>query len=178
MTDVAHFEQNLKSAAGATTLAARSRYLSDAIDLYRGELLRDHEESWILPEARRLEGLFFDAMRDLLSLLEENNEPERALHYAYHAVNVAPQRDEAHHDLLRLYVAQGQHDTARLHYDRFSKTLRKNFGRPPAPETRALMLPLLKPQVTKSAVPPVIQNSHAPIDSQKKQRPRQWQRLS
>ncbi len=167
ITDIALFEENLQSAAGATTLAARSRYLSDAVDLYRGEFLRDHEESWISPEARRLEGLFFDAMRDLLSFLEENNEPERALRYAYHAVTVAPQRDEAHHDLLRLYIAQGQHDAARLHYERYSKTLRRNFGQAPAPETRTLMLPLLKPQIIKSTSLPVSKTANVPTEAQK-----------
>lgn len=151
-TDVALFERHLQSAAGATTIAARSRFLCDAVDLYRGELLRDYEEGWIAPEARRLEGLFFDAVRDLLSILEEENEPERALRYAYHATSVAPLREEAHHDLLRLYAAQGQYDAARLHYERFSKSLRRNFGRIPTPATRALMAPLLKPQ-TKAAKP-------------------------
>ncbi len=146
VTDVTLFENELQAAAGATTLAARSRHLCEAADLYRGELLRDYEEGWIPAEARRLEGLFFDAARDLLSLLEEANEPERALRYAYHAASVDPLREEAHYDLLRLYVAQSQHDAARLHYERFSKALRKSFGRAPAPTTQALMASLLKPQ--------------------------------
>ena len=146
ISDVVLFEQNLKAAAGAGTLASRSLFLCEAVDLYSGELLRDYDESWITPEARRLEGLFFDAVRDLVSLLEEENEPERALRYAYHAANIDPLRPDVHYDLLRLYIAQGQHEAARLHYERFSKALRKDFKRTPPPAMRTLMAPLLKPQ--------------------------------
>lgn len=152
-TDVACFEQYLQAATGASTLGMRLHYLSDAVDLYRGELLRDCEETWISPEARRLEGLFFDATRDLLALLEEENKPDRALHYAYHAVNVNPLREEAHYDLLRLYIAQGQHDSARTHFDRLTKTLLKNFDASPSPATKMLMVPLLKGQTTTSSKP-------------------------
>lgn len=146
VTDVGHFETHLQSAAGASTMGNRTAHLCSAVDIYRGELLRGYNETWIAPEARRLEGLFFEAVRELLALLEESEEMEQALHYAYHAVSVEPLREESHLDLIRLYAAQGQTDAARSHYERLSKLLRKHQGRGPAEATRAFVLPLLKPQ--------------------------------
>ena len=117
-TDVAAFEAALTAATGAATLNARARCLCEAADLYHGELLRGYEESWIDPEARRLENAFFGAVRQLLELLEACGDHERALRYAHHAVNADPLREESHYELIRLCAAQGQSDAALLHFRR------------------------------------------------------------
>ena len=143
-TDVACFEKCLQAAAGADTLTERTRYLSEAVELYRGELLPDYEEGWIPAQAQRLEGLFFDALHNLLSLLEENREFERALRYAHHALSIDPLREETQRDLLRLYIAQGRYDAAHYHYDRFCKSLYKSSGALPSAVTQELMEPFLK----------------------------------
>jgi predicted ATPase/DNA-binding SARP family transcriptional activator len=142
-SDVFEFDAALRAAANSQTIAQRSRHLCDAVDLYRGELLPDFDEGWISPEARRYEGFFFDAIRQLLEILEAEGETDRALHYAYHAVNADPLREDAHRDLLRLFTSKGQTDDALLHYDRLTRLLKKHFRREPGQATRDLMAPLL-----------------------------------
>jgi predicted ATPase/DNA-binding SARP family transcriptional activator len=151
ITDVAYFEKALHSAAEASTLEERTDSLCEAVELYRGELLRDYDESWIEPQARRLEGLFHGALRELLALLEESGEVTRALRYAYHAVGVTPWREEAHRELLRLYIAQGQRDTARAHYEHYCQALQRNFGSLPDETIQSLMEPLLKSRADTDA---------------------------
>src|SRR5262249_26961590 len=58
-TDVQAFEAALQSAACAGSGAERLAYLTEAAELYRGELLPGYFEDWILPERQRLAELFF-----------------------------------------------------------------------------------------------------------------------
>lgn len=153
VTDVACFEKALRSAAEAQGPAERTGFLGEAVELYRGELLCDYDEGWIMPQAQRLEGLFHNALRELLVLLEENGEGECALRYAYHAATIAPWRQETQHELLRLYVQQGQHDAACSHYEHYYHALQKNFGSLPDENTQELMEPLLKLRRTANVHP-------------------------
>ncbi len=162
-TDVKEFEAILKQASGASNLNARARGLCDAVDLYRGELLRGHEESWIVPEARCLEEAFFVAVRQLLELLEAGGDHQRALRYAHHAVNADPLREESHFELIRLCATQGHADDAVLHFRRLETILRRNFHREPALETRELVALLLPSRRSKNARKPSVPASIKPL---------------
>src|SRR4051794_23326022 len=54
-TDVEEFHAALADAAEAQSDTRRVRLLTDAVDLYRGELLPGYYEEWIVPERQRLE---------------------------------------------------------------------------------------------------------------------------
>jgi len=64
-TDVAAFEEAVKSAAAAGTAAERTQFLVEAVELYRGELLLGFYHNWVLTEQRRLADLYFDSVRRL-----------------------------------------------------------------------------------------------------------------
>ena len=130
-TDVAEFEAALQSAARAKSSTERLQHLTDAVELYRGPLLPDYYENWILLEQQRLSELFFDALRELLTQLAEAGDLNRALHYAFKGVSVDPLREEAHRDLMRLYVAAGQPDASLRQYHELERILKEAFGDAP-----------------------------------------------
>ena len=78
-----------------------------AAALYSGDLLPACYEDWILEEQRRLAEAHYQAIRELIALLERDGEWPRALDLARREVELDPLREEAHQDLMRLLAAAG-----------------------------------------------------------------------
>jgi DNA-binding SARP family transcriptional activator len=104
-TDVAEFNAALDAAARAINGDEKTEWLVQAVELYRGELLPGYFDDWVLQERSWLAERYFQALSELLSYLEKEGDLQRALRYAHHGVSVDPLREEAHHDLIRLYAA-------------------------------------------------------------------------
>jgi DNA-binding SARP family transcriptional activator len=103
-TDVAEFEAALDAAARAAGGTERAHWLTQAVELYRGELLPGYVEAWVLEQRQRLAERYFQALRQLAADLEREGDFRGALQYARRAVCTDPAREEAHHDLIRLYA--------------------------------------------------------------------------
>ena len=143
-TDVAEFEAAVQSAGRATDSTARAGYLADAVELYRGTLLVGYYENWILLEGQRLSELFFQALRQLISHLEEAGDIHRAIQCAQRGVSVDPLRGEAHYELIRLYALAGQPTAALQQYAELERLLREEFNDTSSPATRELARALEK----------------------------------
>ncbi len=122
-TDVSDLEAALECAGKVADTASRIRALCEAIEFYEGEFLPGYYSDWIFPEQQRLEELFFHALRRLISDLESNGEVERALTYALKAAGVSRMREEAHHEVIRLYLAAGRPDALRKKYRELESVL-------------------------------------------------------
>jgi class 3 adenylate cyclase len=136
-TDVAEFEAALQSAERTKSGIERIQHLTDAVELYRGPLLPDYYENWILLEGQRLAKSFFEALRELLTHLAQAGDVNRALRYALKGVSVDPLREEAHRDLMRLYVAASQPDAALRQYHELERILKEAFGDAPDAKPQA-----------------------------------------
>jgi DNA-binding SARP family transcriptional activator len=115
-TDVAEFQAALQAAVWAGSVTERVQRLTEAVDLYRGELLPGYYEEWVLTEQRRLAECYFQAVGELTDALAPAGEWDRAVGYARRAVGLDPLREEAHHDLIRLLAAAGQPTEALRQY--------------------------------------------------------------
>lgn len=138
-TDVAQFESILRSAAEVRSGVEQAQRLTEAIELYRGELLLGSCEEWVLPERQRLAEVYFHALDQLIRHLEQAGNLPRALHYARQAVSADPLREEAHQRLIRLLVAAGQPEHALRQYEEVERLLAEEVGAAPTPETHALV---------------------------------------
>src|SRR2546426_11432 len=138
-TDVAAFGEALRSAKRAPGAAERVQHLAAAVELYRGELLPGFYEDWVLREREWLAERCFQALDQLMALLEQEGEVERALEYAHWAVSADPLREEAHRGLIRLLAAAGQPAAALRHYHRLQEILKQELGAQPDAATRAVV---------------------------------------
>jgi two-component SAPR family response regulator len=59
--------------------------LTQAVDLYRGELLPGFYQDWVQKEQRRLVDLYFRAVRRLIGHLTQAEDREHAIEYARRA---------------------------------------------------------------------------------------------
>jgi DNA-binding SARP family transcriptional activator len=114
-TDVAEFDAALRSARRLAAPSSRLPYLVCAIDLYRGELLPGEGDDWVLQERQWRAEHYFEALGELVRLLEEGGDFDRAIEFSRRDVRVDPVREEAHRDLIRLLAAVGQRDAAPRH---------------------------------------------------------------
>ena len=138
-TDVAEVEAHLQAAAQATSDSERVRHLRAAVDRYRGPLLPGSYEEWIPPEQQRLEALYFEAVRRLLPLLEQEGALSTALSYAIGAVAIDPLREEGQRQLVRLYAMTGQREAALRQYEQLCRVLAEELDAIPTRETQRLM---------------------------------------
>jgi predicted ATPase/DNA-binding SARP family transcriptional activator/Tfp pilus assembly protein PilF len=135
-TDVADFEAHLRAAGQEAEAARQIRCLSDALALYSGPLLPGFYDAWIGAEGQRLSDAFLQAARRLVRLLAKAGEREQALEIARLTVRADPLREEAHRDLMQLYVATGQPSAALAQYRELEGVLEQELGAAPSSATR------------------------------------------
>src|SRR5262249_28102419 len=131
-TDVAAFAAALYAAEHAGTPTERARHLTEAIEAYAGELLPGYYDAWILQEREGLADRYFQALGQLLALLEQAGQLPCALEYARRGVRADPLREEAHRELMRLLAASGQPEAALRQYRELERFLKQELQTEPA----------------------------------------------
>ena len=137
VTDVSVFQAALDLAEQSADLAERAALLTRAVELYRGKLLPGCYDDWIVTERDRLTDAYLGALRKLSRYFQEASDYERAIDCARRAVLEAPERQENHCDLMRLYEASERPSAALLQYEIWNGFLRRN-GEEPGEEAREL----------------------------------------
>jgi DNA-binding SARP family transcriptional activator len=152
VTDVHAFETALQHAARARSGGERIERLTEAVELYHGELLPGYFEDWILAERQRLLELVLHALDELTAQLEQAGDHPGAIQCARRAVLADPMREEGHHALIRLLRAAGQPAAALRQYHELERLLAKGLGLAPDPETHALVREIERGPVTADPV--------------------------
>ena len=137
-TDVASFEEALKTAERQSSARERVRLLTEAAHLYQNPLLPGDYASWITLEQTRLRELFLGAIHRLVQYHLQMRQPEAVLAEALRAIDADPLRDTAHADLMQLYAAAGQLAQALRHYRETVQYYQAELGQPPGAILRNL----------------------------------------
>ena len=140
--DVAEFETRCELAE-QTDAPTKYALYGQAVNLYRGDLLADCYEDWCIVERERLQGLYVRALAHLMTFNSNNAEYDLAIDCARRILTCDPLREEVHRDLMRLHLHAGQPAAALRQYRQCEDMLRDELGVEPAPETRALLTPIL-----------------------------------
>ena len=135
--DVIHFSRLLAEASEAA--------LVEAIALYRGPLLEGFSlpdapllDEWVRLEDERLTQAYLSALERLANLAEAQQSWSTAIGYLQRLVQTDPLAEQAHRQLIRLYLQTGTISQALRQYQQFEAELQQKFGLVPAPETQAL----------------------------------------
>jgi DNA-binding SARP family transcriptional activator len=140
--DVAEFESRCQLAEQSEAPTKFALY-SQAVNLYRADLLADCYEDWCIVERERLQGLYVRALAQLMAYHSSNAEYDLAIDCARRILTCDPLREEVHRDLMRLHLQAGQPAAALRQYRQCEDMLRDELGVEPAPETRGLLTPIL-----------------------------------
>src|SRR5258708_24319566 len=110
----------------------------DRIQNYRGDLLADFYDDWILPQRERYHQEYLDGLLDLAQHYRSTSAYARAIETAQRILDAEPANERAHQHLMFCFVAQGDRQAALRQYEHCVRALREEFTVDPAPETSAL----------------------------------------
>ncbi len=131
--DVAEFEAQAALATG----------LSRAFELYRGDLLPDCYDDWIVPERERLKQVYLDMLERLIRQKEADQDYAAALRLAQELLQRDPLREEVQRHVMRLHVLHGDRAAALRVYQNCVTVLQRELGVEPGPLTRQVYEQLL-----------------------------------
>ena len=116
-TDVAEFATALRAAGRAGSSPDRAEWLAKAVELYRGELLPGLYDDWVLQERQWLAEQYFQALAaSCWSVWKEKANSNGHSNMRGAGSVRSSLREEAHRDLIRLYIAAGQPGAALRQY--------------------------------------------------------------
>jgi DNA-binding SARP family transcriptional activator/tetratricopeptide (TPR) repeat protein len=141
-TDVQAFETGLQTAARARSAAERIARLTEAGELYQGELLPGYFEDWIVPQRQRLADLCLRALVQLASDHEEEGDIHGAIQWTRRAMALDALGEETHDKLIRLLAAAGEITAALQQYRFLEQRLAADLGAAPDPVLRDFVLSL------------------------------------
>lgn len=139
--DVEVFEHLLtssRSIAGENLNPAQASQLSQAVDLYRGDLLEGVDEEWCLYERERLSLLHLTALGKLMVFHRKNANFASGLDYGERILSLDDTREHIHREMMLLYWLNGEPSSAIAQYNRCAQILRSQIGVSPTEETSSL----------------------------------------
>jgi DNA-binding SARP family transcriptional activator len=142
--------------------AVKNGDLEQAIALYRGELLPDCEDEWILPERDRLQQLYVRCLEQLIQHLKEKQDYRLALNYAQQLLRIDSLNESSYCTLMRLHDLSGDRANALQVYHRCMTVLREELGVDPSPTTRNLYEQLLLEEKLPTDKPSIQPKVHLP----------------
>lgn len=160
--DVYAFEQLLAQAARVRHAGHKRRLLTQALELYRGDLLEeDPYAEWALLERERLREQYLDALLELAELHAQAGDVQRAIAACRRVLARDEYREAAYRALMRYHVMAGDVAAALSTYERCRRMLKEEFGAEPAPQTQMLYEAILRGEVTPPPRLPEWSPSHA-----------------
>jgi predicted ATPase/DNA-binding SARP family transcriptional activator len=136
-----------------------------AVALYRGELLADLYDDWILPEREHYRELYLNALLQLTQAARAASEYERAIEYAHKALAADPANERAHQHLMFCNLALGDRRAALKQYDTCVRALQTELAVEPARETTALYQWIKQARSERASLAAQITNLPIPLSS-------------
>lgn len=137
--DVHEFQEAVQQALVASDDKREQSLYSRAIDLYRAPFLQTVNMPWANERREELRRLYAVALTGMGRIHLRKNELNRALGYLSRAAREAPEREDVHRDVIRLYLQFGMVHEARQQYDVMKQVLEQAGGLQPTKESRDLL---------------------------------------
>ncbi len=145
--DVERFDEQLEKAHHSIQFDQPQQAhdaLEAAINLYRGDLMPDCYDDWILNHRERLRQRYLSAIEQRMDLLESEGNYRRAIGYGERLIREDSLREQPYRSLMRLHALNGDRANALRVYHACASELERELGVEPHPETKALYQRLLK----------------------------------
>ncbi len=163
-----HCSSDVEAFEHAARQAESDHTLDNAIAMYRGELLPECYDEWVLPVRERLHETYLRLLHMAISAAEERREYLRAATYVESMLSDEPLQEELYRTLMRLHALAGDRPAALRVYHRCAMILERELHVQPSSATvEAYEMLLEKP----AARPPIA------VSPRLIGRDTEWQRL-
>lgn len=112
--------------------------LAEAVALYRGPLLAECDEDWVLPERTRREQAYLQALDLLAAQARARGDAPAATGYLRRAILADPLRESLHRALMEVFAGAGDYAAATQVYRDLRTALHRELNSAPSAETVAL----------------------------------------
>jgi DNA-binding SARP family transcriptional activator len=139
--DVAVFEQavdHTRGIAGHDLDAPRAEALTEAADLYQGDLLEGCYEDWCLFERERLQNEYVAMLDKLMAWYQSLGRYELGLTYGERVLRINRAHERTHRGMMRMRYLDGDRTGAIQQFERCVSALDRELGVEPGTETLAL----------------------------------------
>lgn len=139
--DVAQFEAAYTETQGQTgnnLSDAQVCHLSQAVQLYKGDLLENWYQDWCLFERERLQNMYLIMLDKLMSYCEVHRHYEEGIIYGQQILHCDYARESTHRRLMRLHYLSGDRTGALRQYEHCVVALDKELNIKPSARTLAL----------------------------------------
>jgi DNA-binding SARP family transcriptional activator len=138
--------------------------LEEAVELYRGDLLQNYYDDWVLGERERLRNEYLNALYALTVDHRSRRSWPSALRHAKAILLADPWREDAVRQLMSVQYESGDRSSALATFADFQRKLRAEMAVEPMPETAALR-DLIVRNAPITNVPPDAAPNAAPRES-------------
>lgn len=136
--DVAYFESHIKAANEATDPNVEADNWYKAVEVYRGQFLKEVNMEWVQQRRNELRDMYTQALISLARIYRSENQDDRALGYFIRATGERPDREDVHREIMQIYANHGQIDDVHNQYKMLEELLSIKLGIDPSQETRDL----------------------------------------
>ncbi|MGQ0571697.1 MAG: AAA family ATPase [Armatimonadota bacterium] len=127
--DVEEFQRGVRADASLGDL-------EQAVVLYRGDLLPECYDDWVIPERERLRQVYFQAVERIVVGLEAQRDYRGAIRYARLLLQHEPMEEATYRHLMRLHALNGDRTGAVRIYHACVTALQRDLGVAPSPATQ------------------------------------------
>ncbi len=127
--------------------------LIEALSLYRGELLPDLYDDWVIRERERVYAIFEQKMARLLALLIQEERWQDTLDWSERWIALGQAPEPAYRALMTAHHALGNVSQVAAVYERCTRAMHDDLGVEPSAETQALYERLAKSAHTPAPSP-------------------------
>ncbi len=136
-----------------------------AIALYRGDLLVDFYDDWILAEREHYHELYLNTLLRLVQELRAQSEYDYAIEYAQKVLASDPANERAHQHLMFCFMTTGNRPAALGQYEKCETALREELAVEPTAETTALYHWIKQAPSERKPTEALITNLPIPVSS-------------
>lgn len=152
--DVQTFKAAIAAAGDCPEAGDRIPYLRQAVDTYRGELLPDLYDDWVIKQREELRQEFVSALVQLGSLLEDNRQYQDAIQVMERLIRYDPLNESAYQQSMRIHALNNDRAGALKVYHACSTALRQELDVEPSPETLTCYQQILQQETPAKAGEP------------------------
>lgn len=137
--DVIDFETSVSLAQKAVKsgdITASCNALENAVTYYKGDLLSNCYDEWVLSERERLSQILLDTLEKLVGLLEQSRNYTAAIAYTRRLVTLDPLNEAIYLRLMNLYVLNGERASGLRTYHSCVSALQTELGIAPGKALR------------------------------------------
>ncbi|MCU0495852.1 MAG: bacterial transcriptional activator domain-containing protein [Anaerolineae bacterium] len=136
--DVSELQESLEQAIVTKDDRKEEMLYLRAIDLYKAPFLQTINMKWVLDRREHLSTMYNQALIGMGRIYLKRNDLNRALGFFQRSLKQAPEREDIHRDMIRIYLDMGMVYEARIQYQRLTEVLANVVGIQPSRESRDL----------------------------------------